>query len=219
MKKINQDHKIFGRTKGRSKKKIDLIYYNKLIDRYRLEKLDTNKSYILDIGSGYGETSIYLSLENPLTYIISCDKYINGNLNLLKKIEKQNIKNIHVHHGSVQEILDKHEVKKYFDSIWIFFPDPWPKKRHNKRRIISLKFLKLIYNYIKQEGKIYIATDSLQYSRDILKVIYESKHMYKWLNQNEVYFDIKDYFNIETKFYKKAIICGRNPSLFILKKI
>ena len=140
----NFKNRIFGRTIGRSKKKINLKNYFQLINKYKFEKLDIKKNYILDIGSGYGETSIFLAKKNLSKKIISCDKYINGNLKLLKRIDNEGISNINIHHGNVYDILDTNSKNYYFSLVWIFFPDPWPKKRHFKRRLLSKYFLEQI---------------------------------------------------------------------------
>ena len=151
--------------------------------------------------------------------IIACEKYVDGNLNLIKNIENNKIKNIFIHPGNVHELLDSNKTKRYFELVWIFFPDPWPKKKHFKRRLISFYFLEKINNYIKKNGEIWIVTDSISYSKHILQSIYQAKKFYKWINQNELHMDLKDYCDLETKFYKKAIISGAKPSLFILKKL
>ena len=93
------------------------------------------------------------------------------------------------------------------------------KKKHNKRRIISDNFLQQIYFYLKRDAKLYIATDSISYMKTIFKCLYNQKNIYEWVNQEEIHLGIKYHLNIETKFYKKAIIKGKNPTLFILKKI
>ena len=108
---------------------------------------------------------------------------------------------------------------KNISLIWIFFPDPWPKNRHAKRRLITSNFLKRIYKILKENSEIYIASDSTIYVRFILNSIYECKDYFQWVNQSEINLSIKDYFNIETKYYKKAIISQRKPSLFILRKL
>ena len=213
------NNKLFGRTRGRSSKKISLKEYFKIIQEYKIKKFKENSNYILDIGSGYGETSIYLSKKNKDKNIISCEKYIDGNLNLIKKIKLENITNIKIHPGNVYEILNKLGDKRYFDSIWLFFPDPWPKKKHHKRRLITLNFLKKLHNYLKPKGKIYIVTDLPSYTKQILNSIYQANNFYNWVNQNQAYLGYKDHFEFETKFYNKAIIEGRQPILLILKKI
>ena len=219
MKFKNHYYRIYGRTRGRNNSNNINKNYNDLLKTYSISKFKNNEKYILDIGSGYGETSIYLASKYRDYKIISCEKYVNGNYNLLKNAKTKEIKNINLFPGNVHEILDSNETNKFFNKIFIFFPDPWPKKKHNKRRLIDNNFFKKIYNFLKLNGMIYIVTDSDPYKRAILNTIYESKKLFKWINQSNLYLDMKYYFNIETKFYKKAIIYGRKPTLFILKKL
>ena len=214
-----QKYRLFGRSKGRSNKSIDIAKYTKQINKYIFKNFDQTQKYILDIGTGYGETTIYLSEKYKNNKIIACEKYVNGNLNLIINIEKKQLQNIYIHDGNVHEILDKNKKGKYFDLVFIFFPDPWPKKKHHKRRLINSNFLKKIYEYIHDNGFLYIATDSTSYSREIIKNFYMVRKLFNWENSNQLHLSIDHYFNIKTKFYKKAIFCGRKPSLFILKKI
>ena len=213
------EHRLFGRTRGRSKKKINIKSYLNLTEKFIIKKLKNNEEYILDIGSGYGETSTYLSNKFPNKLIISCEKYIDGNLNLYRNIESLKLKNLRVYPGNVNNILDQNIKSQYFSLVFIFFPDPWPKRRHWKRRLINVEFLKKIHTYLKKGAEIHIATDSISYSRQIFQVLFETKNLYKFINQNEIYLGIKDYYNIETKYYKKAINSQRKPSLFVLRKL
>ena len=215
----NKNYRIYGRTRGRNKKKFNEKYYQTLVNKYKVITLDKNENYILDIGCGYGETSIFLSNKFRDYKVISCDKYIDGNLKLLKSIESNKIKNFFFHEGNVNELLDTYERKEYFKYVWIFFPDPWPKKKHHKRRLVDNNFLKKIYYFIKNQGQIYITTDSKSYIRQIVQSIHKNLDLYFWCNQTKMHLSIKDFYDIETKFYKKAIFYGRKPSLFILKKI
>ena len=214
----NYKNRLYGRTKGRSNKKIDIENYSELIQKFSVSKLDKNKSYILDIGSGYGETSVFFASLYKKDTIIACDKYINGNFNLVNQIQKKNITNIRLHSGNVIDILENNKKKKFFSLVSIFFPDPWPKKKHYKRRLISKSFLEILHPFIKNKGRICIVTDSISYSRSIINCIYSTK-LYYWSNQKTQYIDVKNYYNVETKYYKKAIISGRKPILFILTKI
>ena len=214
----NYSNRLFGRTRGRSKKKIDLKKYHQKVDKYKFHNCNKKINYILDIGTGYGETSIFLANQFLDKVVISCEKYIDGNIILLKNIEKNNIKNILLHNGNVFNVLEITN-KKYFTLVWIFFPDPWPKNRHAKRRLITSEFLIKLHKIMKENSKIYIATDSTIYVRFILNSIYKSKDYFLWVNQSEINLSIKDYFDIETKYYKKAINSQRKPSLFILRKL
>ena len=214
----NYSNRLFGRTRGRSKKKINLKNYYETVDKYKFQHFNEETEYILDVGTGYGETSIFLAKQYPDKVIISCEKYIDGNIILLKNIEKNKIKNILLHNGNVYDVLESIN-KKYFKLIWIFFPDPWPKNRHAKRRLVTSEFLVKLHKNMKDNSKIYIATDSVIYLRFILNSIYKCKDYFHWVNQSEINLGIKDYFDIETKYYKKAINSQRKPSLFILRKL
>ena len=85
----NYTNRLFGRTRGRSKKKINLKNYYEIVDKYKFEKFNKKFDYILDIGTGYGETSIFLAKQFSDKVVISCEKYINGNIILIKNIEKK----------------------------------------------------------------------------------------------------------------------------------
>ena len=122
----NYSNRLFGRTRGRSNKKIDLKNYYETVDKYKFQNFNEETEYILDVGTGYGETSIFLAKQFPDKVIISCEKYIDGNIILLKNIENNKIKNILLHNGNVYDVLESIN-KKYLKLIWIFFPDPWPK--------------------------------------------------------------------------------------------
>ena len=214
----NYTNRIFGRTRGRSKKKINLKNYYETLDKYKFQNFNEETEYILDVGTGYGETSIFLAKQFPDKVIISCEKYVDGNIILLKNIENNNIKNILLHNGNVYDVLENIN-NKYFKLIWIFFPDPWPKNRHAKRRLVTSDFLVNLHKKMKENSEIYIATDSVIYVRFILNSIYKCKDYFLWINQSRINLGIKDYFDIETKYYKKAINSQRKPSLFILRKL
>ncbi len=214
----NYTNRLFGRTRGRSKKKINLNNYYETVDKYKFKKFNEKIEYILDVGTGYGETSIFLAKQFQNKVVISCEKYIDGNINLLKNIEKNNINNILLHNGNVYNVLEISN-KKYLSLVWIFFPDPWPKNRHSKRRLVTSDFLIKLHKILRENSEIYIATDSTIYVRFILNSIYKCKDYFNWVNQSEINLSIKDYFDIETKYYKKAINSLRKPSLFILRKL
>ncbi len=214
----NYSNRLFGRTRGRSKKKINLKNYYETLDKYKFKNFKEQSEYILDVGTGYGETSIFLAKQFPDKIIISCEKYIDGNIVLLKNIQKNQINNIILHNGNVYDLIENVN-NKNFRQVWIFFPDPWPKNRHAKRRLITSTFLMKLYKILKENSEIYIATDSTIYVRFILNSIYKCKYYFNWVNQSEINLSIKDYFDIETKYYKKAINSQRKPSLFILRKL
>ncbi len=99
------------------------------------------------------------------------------------------------------------------------FPDPWPKVRHHKRRLLNIKFLELIYFYLKDSGRIFIATDSQTYIQSILSIIYKVRDYFIWENQQLEDWDYENLDLPKTKFFKKAKKLNRKSMFFQLKKI
>jgi len=220
MKKNNLGkYRLYGRNKIRSKKNLNLESYNNRLNKLKINSIDANKNNIMDIGSGNGESTIYLSKKYPKSNIDACENYINGNLNLINNIDKNNLKNIYLYNHNVSKLLDEINKKKYFNLVWIFFPDPWPKKKHFKRRLINDEFLKKIYLLLKDESLVYIITDSKSYFRSIVLTIYQCRKKFTWINQNNLFLNYQDYLLPHTKYYKKAFNLGIKPNIIILKKI
>ena len=216
---LRSKYKIYGRTKGRKKKihNLDQTFLNSIITKdINIKKSDNN---ILDIGSGSGENSIYQSIKFPKSKIIACETFVDGNINLCQEIFKKSIQNILIYNGNVLELFDTVEKKNIFNSIWILFPDPWPKKRHFKRRLINSYFMKKLISMVKKDGKIHITTDSESYFRQILFSIYKFRKYFLWENQtiNSWKLDLNKF--PQTKFYKKAIKSNRKSFYLKLKKL
>ena len=212
-------YRIYGRSKGRKRKNVNFDDYQKRLKSFSLNNLNEKLNNILDIGSGNGENTIYLAEKFKDAEIISCDKYYDGNTNLLNYIEKKQWNNVYIHNGNVNELLDRYEIKNYFNAVWILFPDPWPKKKHHKRRLLNISFLKKIHNYMKTGGNLYIATDSNSYLVSILLDIYTIKNFFIWENQTVEGWEYINNNLPKTKFYKKAVKSGRSPFFIKLKKL
>ena len=212
-------YKLFGRFRGR-KRQPNLSSNFKTKYEFKLENNINKKKYnILDIGSGSGENAIFLSNIYPKAKIITCELFEDGNINLLHNIDKNKIANISLYHGNVLKFLDSLDDINIFNEIWILFPDPWPKKRHHKRRLINETFLKEIHKFLKSSGNVNIASDSSSYLGSMLETIYNLKLLYLWNNQR---FEEWNYSFLDlpkTKFYKKSIKSDRNSMFFKLNKI
>ena len=216
---IKYKYKLFGRFKGR-KKILNISGLN--IDKYLVDiKKDINvKNYnILDIGSGSGENAIYLAKKHPDSIIITCELFEDGNINLIKEIINKDIKNIKLYRGNVLEFLDKVNIRNIFNEVWVLYPDPWPKTRHHKRRLINDSFLEDLYFYIKLSGRLCVATDSSDYIFSILNNINSNQVLYSWKNQKVALWNYSYLSLPETKFYKKALKSNRKTMFFELSRI
>ena len=167
----NFKYKLFGRFRGRKKNQ---KLFSSDINAFNLdisEDLILENYNILDIGSGSGENALFQAKSKPSSKIITCEIFEDGNINLLNKIILDQIKNIYLYKGNVLEFFDQIKQTPTFDEVWILFPDPWPKKRHNKRRIIQPDFVELLERRLKQNGLIHLATDWEAYAEHILEVM------------------------------------------------
>ena len=205
----NYSNRLFGRTRGRSKKKNYLKNYYETVNKFKFQNFNEETEYILDVGTGYGETSIFLAKQFPDNVIISCEKYIDGNIILLKNIEINKIKNIRLHNGNVYDILESIN-KKYFKLVWIFFPDPWPKNRHKKRRTFNALLVEDLSKKLKKKGFIHFATDHSDYFLEALILMNQFNYIIKDIGPDS--WKYNEFNALNTKFEKKAL--DKNHKLF-----
>ena len=217
MQNIFDHYRIYGRKKG--KKKIKSLYKN-LYKNYLFD-LNTNlknKKIIIDIGSGNGENSLYLSQKFPDSLIIASEIYEDGVVNLCNQLSINKIDNVKIFKQSVLLLIDNMKSNITIDQIWILFPDPWPKKKHHKRRLINEIFLKKIHRILKTGGRIYIATDSISYLVSILYLIYNTK-LYKLINDRPHKWQYSKENIPKTRYYEKAINNERKSLILVFRKI
>ncbi len=125
----------------------------------------------LEIGFGMGDALISMAKNNPEHDFLGIDVYNPGIGHLLIELEAAQLTNVKVICADAVEILTDYLPSKCLDSVYIFFPDPWPKKRHHKRRLIQIEFLKLLATVMKLDTELYIATDWQNYAEHINEVL------------------------------------------------
>ena len=210
----NSSYRLYGRTKGRKKNN-----NNDSFLKIKLTNVDHKKYNILDIGSGFGESTIKIAKKDKKKIVICCEKYIDGLNNLFKKVEKNLLNNIYIYQGNVHQMLDEYCSKKSISEVWILFPDPWPKKKHFKRRLVDKVFFNKIKIYLKDGAVINIASDSKSYISQILSTIHQVKEDFIWLNQSKSEWEYDLETLPETKYYKKALKNGLKPFYVKLEKL
>jgi tRNA (guanine-N7-)-methyltransferase len=125
---------------------------------------------ILEIGFGMGEATAIIAKNHPNNGYIAVDVHPPGIGKLLARIVENDLTNLKVIEEDVHVVLQHMIADGSLDGIHLFFPDPWPKKKHNKRRIVNEGFLELIHPKIKRGGFIHIATDWVPYAVSIQEV-------------------------------------------------
>lgn len=117
----------------------------------------------LEIGFGGGEHLVTQATNHPGIGIIGCEPFINGVVSLLRQIEQSAPDNVKIMHGDARLLVDKLPDNS-LDRIFILFPDPWPKVKHHKKRIISKHTLDMLARVLKNDGWLDIATDHVDYA-------------------------------------------------------
>jgi tRNA (guanine-N7-)-methyltransferase len=125
---------------------------------------------IMEIGFGMGEATAIIAKNHPNNAYIAVDVHPPGIGKLLARIVENDLTNVKVIEDDVHVVLQHMIVDESLDGIHLYFPDPWPKKKHNKRRIVNEGFLQLIHPKIKSGGFIHIATDWVPYAMSIKEV-------------------------------------------------
>jgi len=126
---------------------------------------------VLEIGFGMGHSLIQLAKDHPDMDFLGIEVHEPGVGSLLAAMQEQHIENIRVMCHDAVEILQQSVAANTLDAVNIFFPDPWPKKRHHKRRLIQTGFVETLVNKMKPGGQLHIATDWQPYAEWIDTII------------------------------------------------
>ena len=132
------------------------------------------KEIIVEIGFGMGDATAEIAKAHPDNGYIAIEVHPPGIGKLLSLIEEHNLSNVRIIEGDAIEILETMFDDHCINGFHLFFPDPWPKMKHNKRRIVNAEFLALIHSKLKTSGYINIATDWVPYAEWIKGVFAES---------------------------------------------
>ncbi len=176
---------LFGRRKGRSLGKQRSSLMGDLLPKLSIELADSPLDPIklfnsatniwLEIGFGAGEHIATQAERNPNIGMIGCETFYNGVASLLSLIAKKSLTNIRIYPDDARELI-RHLPNQSIDRAFILFPDPWPKKRHHKRRLISKQFLEEISRVLKDGAQLIIASDDRDYVEHILKRLRDNPH-------------------------------------------
>jgi tRNA (guanine-N7-)-methyltransferase len=144
---------------------------------YRAERLDLDAVFgraaprILEIGCGMGETTAAIAAAHPQNDYLGIEVHTPGVGSLLKEIALRELTNLRVVQHDAVEVVQHMLPEASLAGIHIYFPDPWPKKRHHKRRLIQPPFVALLASRLTAGGYIHCATDWEEYAQQMLEVL------------------------------------------------
>lgn len=191
-----------------------VIFENKIINFDDIFK-NKNSDLILEIGFGMGTSTAEIAKSNLNKNYIAIEVHSPGVGNLLKLIEEDDISNLKIIQHDAVEVLNLMIKNDSLDGIHIFFPDPWPKKKHHKRRLIQSNLLKLIAQKIKKTGYLHIATDWEDYAVWIIDLLDKEELLQK---MSDDFFKKPDYRPL-TKYENRGIKLGYRVWDMIYRRI
>ncbi len=210
----------FGRIKSRKLSDHKKFLLENLLPKYQIDenyfqqKCNFEKKSF-EIGFGFGDFLYEKAKANPNQIFLGCEPHINGVVNVLGKLENEPLENVKISLDDARLLLEKFP-DDYFDEIYILFPDPWPKIKHFKRRLIDVDLLdNLLAKKLKKEAQLIIATDHDSYKTWILSEIAKS-HKFNWQATSKDDWQKFPSDWIITKYQKKAQIEGRVSVIFKL---
>jgi tRNA (guanine-N7-)-methyltransferase len=124
----------------------------------------------LEIGSGMGETTALLAQAEPDVNYLAVEVYEPGLAQLMLRAETLHLTNLRLLRGDAVTVLTEHVASESLAGVRIFFPDPWPKKKHHKRRLVQPRFVALVASRLAVGGRLHLATDWASYADQMLEV-------------------------------------------------
>jgi tRNA (guanine-N7-)-methyltransferase len=139
------------------------------------ETIASERPLVLEIGSGMGETTLEIAKAHPEADFVAVEVHGPGVGSLLNRIDKDKLTNLRVVRHDAVEVLERMVADGSLAALHLFFPDPWPKKRHHKRRLVQPAFASLVGKKLAAGGILHAATDVPDYAEHIEQVFSESR--------------------------------------------
>ena len=146
------------------------------------KKLDFNKLFLsknnvtLEVGFGNGDSLLEMAIDQPNQNFLGIEVYEAGVGRLINEANKNKLSNLKIIKDDAVEVLTNNILDNSISHFQLFFPDPWHKKKHHKRRIVQISFLDLLSNKLKKDGVVHIATDWENYAEHIMELLESHSH-------------------------------------------
>jgi tRNA (guanine-N7-)-methyltransferase len=166
----------FGRRKARKLRPLSQTAYDETLPLLRIDlkkklfETDPPETW-LEIGFGGGEHLLAQLTQNPAIAMVGCEPFMNGVAKLVAQLSPKDYHRVRIWPEDTRSLL-REIPPSYFARAFILFPDPWPKKRHHHRRLISLEFMDTLLPVLKEGALLYVASDDVPYVEHIQKILY-----------------------------------------------
>ena len=219
---------LYGRSKGRPLRANHARLMAELLPRVAApdpeagpidlaELFPQAEDFALEVGFGGGEHLAFQAAREPGTGFIGAEPFLNGVAKLLHKIDAERISNIRVHHGDARPLIEALPAGR-FSRIFVLHPDPWPKKRHYKRRMISPWFFAQAARLLKTGGSLRVASDIPDYVRWTLMHA-QNAVQFEWTAERADDWRCRPDDWPQTRYEAKALREGRPPAYLQFRRV
>jgi tRNA (guanine-N7-)-methyltransferase len=204
---VQQPHgplRTFGRIKSRPIKPRQAALLGTLLPKITFNPAEplTGETW-LEIGFGGGEHLAEQATRHPDVRIIGAEPFVNGVASALRHIDERGLKNVRLHQGDAREVLESLP-DGALSRIFILFPDPWPKARHHKRRLIQPETVAELARVLKPGGALRFATDWADYANRALEVFLASPHL-RWSAERADDWRVPPPDHVTTRYEEKRL--------------
>ena len=177
--------------------------------------LNPDKKLIADVGFGSGESLLSMANKYQEANFVGIEVYSSGIGSALNQIQKNKLTNLKIIEADVFQLLETNIADDTFDGIVFLYPDPWPKRKHHKRRLLSEGFLNLLYDKITTNGLVFCKTDWENYYYQIKEGFSADN---RWVSEDLT--NLPEYISSlpKTKYERKALIEGRRSRELFFSK-
>ncbi len=172
---------------------------------------------VMEIGFGNGESLAQMAQENPQLNYLGVEVHRPGIGHLLLLLAEKQLTNVRVFHHDAIDILEQHISDHSLAGVQLFFPDPWQKRCHHKRRIVKPSFVELLSKKLLVGGYFHAATDWEPYAKDMLNVLSSSKKLVNTSDDNT--FCARPHYRPLTKFEQRGLRLGHGVWDLIFKTL
>lgn len=206
--------RLYGRSKGKALRQHQAALVAGLLPKLALDlsaplPLRPGRETRLEIGFGGGEHLIETATREPDVDFFGCEPFVNGMAKLLSRIEARGLTNIRLHQGDAAEVLDLLPDAS-LSRVYLFYPDPWPKRRHRKRRFVAPENLARLARVLRPGAELRFATDIDDYAAWTLARA-RACDAFRWPARTAA--DWREPWEgwTQTKYEAKAMAAGRRP--------
>jgi tRNA (guanine-N7-)-methyltransferase len=153
----------YGRIQARAVKPRQAALFETLLPKIAFKDLEGRDGAVLEIGFGGGEHLAAQAARSPDILFVGAEPFVNGVASALRHVDEQNLANVRIHHGDAREVIQGLPDQS-LSRVYIMFPDPWPKARHHKRRLIQAVMIEELARVLKPGGVVRFATDWADYA-------------------------------------------------------